>query len=56
MGGGVRVGLEDNQYFDREKSIMASNEMLVSRIVKIAKLMQLEIATPDEARVMLGLK
>lgn len=56
MGGGVRVGLEDNQYFDRDKSIMASNEMLVSRIVKIAKLMQLEIATPDEARVMLGLK
>lgn len=56
MGGGVRVGLEDNQYFDREKSIMASNEMLVKRIVKIAKLMQLEIATPAEARVMLGLK
>lgn len=56
MGGGVRVGLEDNQYFDRDKSIMASNEMLVSRIVKIAKLMQLEIATPAEARVMLGLK
>ncbi|MEI8338999.1 MAG: 3-keto-5-aminohexanoate cleavage protein [bacterium] len=55
MGGGVRVGLEDNQYFDRDKSIMASNEMLVSRIVKIAKLMQLEIATPAEARVMLGL-
>ncbi len=56
MGGGVRVGLEDNQYFDRDKSIMASNEMLVSRIVKIAKLMQLDIATPAEARVMLGLK
>ncbi len=56
MGGGVRVGLEDNQYFDRGKSIMASNEMLVSRIVKIAKLMQLDIATPAEARVMLGLK
>jgi len=56
MGGGVRVGLEDNQYFDRGKSIMASNEMLVSRIVKIAKLMQLEIATPSEARAMLGLK
>lgn len=56
MGGGVRVGLEDNQYFDREKSIMASNEMLVKRIVKMAKLMQLEIATPPEAREMLGLK
>jgi len=56
MGGGARVGLEDNQYFDRDKSIVASNEMLVKRIVKIAKLMQIEIATPAEARVMLGLK
>lgn len=54
LGGGVRVGLEDNSYFDRNKKINASNKMLVKRIVSIAKSMDLEIATPQDARKMLG--
>lgn len=55
LGGGVRVGLEDNIYFDREKQKLASNEELVGRIANIIKNMGLEIATPQEARKMLKL-
>lgn len=54
LGGGVRIGLEDNSFFDRNKKIKANNMMLVKRIVGIAKSMDLEIATPQEARKMLG--
>lgn len=52
-GGNVRVGLEDNIYFDRGKRELASNEMLVERIVEIAKLIKVGIATPKETREML---
>lgn len=54
MGGHVRVGFEDNIYYD--KGVLAeSNAQLVKRIVRIAKELGREIATPDEARVILGL-
>lgn len=55
MGGHVRVGLEDNLFYDYGKSEPASNEELVKRIVRIAHEMGRPIATPDEARRMLGL-
>lgn len=55
-GGNVRVGLEDNLYFDRQKKELASNEKLVERIAGIIRAMDLEVATPDEARTILGLK
>jgi uncharacterized protein (DUF849 family) len=55
FGGNVRVGLEDNNYFDRKKSILASNSMLVDRVVKIINMMGLEVATAAEARKMLSL-
>lgn len=54
LGGHVRVGLEDNHYY--RKGELATNEQLVARTVRIAKELGLEIATPDEARAMLGLK
>ena len=54
MGGHVRVGLEDNIYY--RKGELATNEMLVERIARIAKEMEREVATPDEARGILGLK
>lgn len=54
-GGNVRVGLEDNIFFDLEKKELATNEMLVERIVSIAQKMKIEIATPDETREMLRL-
>jgi uncharacterized protein (DUF849 family) len=55
MGGHVRVGMEDNIFV--EKGVLCkSNADLVEKAVKIAKLMGREIATPDEARKILGLK
>ena len=52
-GGGVRVGLEDNLYFDYAKTKLATNEQLVQRVVQIAKLIGREIATPEDARAAL---
>ncbi len=55
MGGHCRVGLEDNLYM--EKGVMAkSSAEQVERMVKIARELGREIATPDEARQMLNLK
>ncbi len=53
MGGHVRVGLEDNIYY--RKGELATNPMLVERIVKISRLLGREVATPDEARRILNL-
>ena len=52
-GGHVRVGLEDNQYL--YKGVPATNVQLVERVVRIAKEIGREVATPAEAREMLGL-
>lgn len=55
LGGNVRVGMEDSLYAG--KGIMAkSNADQVEKIVRIAKELSIEIATPDEARLILGLK
>ncbi len=55
MGGHVRVGFEDNLYV--EKGVLAkSNGELVEKVVKIANLLGREIANPDEAREILGIK
>jgi 3-keto-5-aminohexanoate cleavage enzyme len=55
LGGHVRTGIEDAIYFDGEQTILATNEALVDRIVRIARELGREIATPDEARKILGL-
>ena len=55
MGGNARVGMEDNLWLG--KGVMAkSNAELVERIISIAGALSIEIATPDEARQILGLK
>jgi uncharacterized protein (DUF849 family) len=54
-GGHVRVGLEDNPWWDRDRTMMAANPNLVDRIARIGRDMGREPATPDEARGMLGL-
>jgi len=54
-GGGVRVGLEDNIYYDHDRHDLATNRRLVERVVRIATELQRRVATPDEARIMLGL-
>jgi 3-keto-5-aminohexanoate cleavage enzyme len=55
MGGHVRVGLEDNIYV-RKGVLAKSNAELVEKVVRIARELDREIATPDEARQILGLK
>jgi 3-keto-5-aminohexanoate cleavage enzyme len=54
LGGHVRVGFEDNLKYNRERNGV-SNAEFVERIVRIAKELNLEIATPAEARQILGL-
>ena len=54
MGGHVRVGMEDNIYFRRGEKL-ASNAQSVERVVRIAHELNREIATPQEAREMLGI-
>ena len=54
LGGHIRVGFEDNFYL--KKGVKAtSNAEFVERTVRVAKEFGVEIATPDEARVMLGI-
>lgn len=54
MGGNVRVGFEDNIFY--HKGVLAkSNAQFVDRIVRIAKEMGREIATPQQAREIIGL-
>lgn len=54
-GGHVRVGFEDNVFIS--KGVVAkSNGELVEKVVRLAKEFGREIATPAEARLILGLK
>lgn len=54
MGGHVRVGFEDNVYI--EKGVLAkSNGELVEKVVRISKELGRQIASPNEAREILGL-
>ncbi|BEQ15609.1 3-keto-5-aminohexanoate cleavage protein [Desulfoferula mesophila] len=54
MGGCVRVGLEDNIYYAKGQ-LAESNAQLVARVVRIARELGKEPATPAEARQYLGL-
>ena len=55
LGGNVRVGLEDNLYIGPGQLAKSSAEQ-VEKIIRIAKELSFEIATPAEARQILGLK
>jgi 3-keto-5-aminohexanoate cleavage enzyme len=52
MGGHVRVGMEDNIYLKRGE-LLKSNAQLVDRVVTIANALNIEVATPNEARSIL---
>lgn len=54
LGGCSRVGMEDNIYY-RKGEPVKSNAQLVARAVRIARELNKEPATPDEARKILGL-
>jgi uncharacterized protein (DUF849 family) len=55
MGGNVRVGLEDSLFIERGK-LAVSNAEQVAKIRRILEELGHEIATPAEARQVLGLK
>ena len=54
MGGHVRVGMEDNPFL-KPGEYARSNAELVEKIVRIAREVGREIATPEEARQMIAL-
>jgi uncharacterized protein (DUF849 family) len=55
MGGSVRVGLEDNLYLAKGE-LAKSNADLVAKMRRIITELGFDVAGPDEARQMLGLK
>ena len=54
LGGHVRVGLEDNRYYERGE--LATNEDLVARAARIAEELGRPVATPEQTREILGLR
>lgn len=54
MGGHLRVGMEDNVYF-AAKQLAESNAQLVTRAATLVKDSGMDVATPAEAREILGL-
>ncbi len=55
MGGNVRVGLEDSLYMGNGQ-IATSNAQQVEQVKRMLDVLGLELATPAEARALLGLK
>lgn len=55
MGGHVRVGWEDNPYLPNG-DLARHNAELVSTVVRLAREMGREVATPAEARQIVGLQ
>ncbi len=54
LGGSVRVGLEDNIYLS--KGVLARNDQLVDKAVTMLNSNDIEIMTPEEARLQFGLR
>lgn len=54
LGGHVRTGLEDNVYI-RKGELAASNAQMVAKMARLAREIGREVASPDEAREILGL-
>ncbi len=50
VGGGVRVGLEDNIWYDTQRTKLATNLDLIQRILSIAQANSRKIMTPKEFR------
>ena len=55
LGGNVRVGIEDSIYVGKGQ-LAKSNAEQVAKIRRIIEELSLEVATPTEARALLGLK
>lgn len=55
-GGGIRIGLEDNIWFDTERTRLATNSNLLNRIHQLAEINQRKVVPPSELRKLLKLK
>ena len=55
MGGNLRVGLEDSLYIGRGQ-LAENSAQQVAKIRRIVEELGLQVATPDEARAIMGLK
>jgi len=55
MGGHVRIGLEDNIWWDDDRTELATNVRLVERVVAIGRAMGRDPAEPAEIRTRLGI-
>jgi uncharacterized protein (DUF849 family) len=55
LGGHVRIGLEDNIWYDDERTELATNPRLVERLVAIGRSMGREPAEPAEVRARFGI-
>ena len=55
MGGHLRIGLEDDIYYAKGQ-LAESNAQLVARSARIVKEVNRRVATPSEAREILGLR
>ena len=53
-GGGVRVGLEDNIWYDEERTRLATNRDLIKRILVIARSLGLKPYEKHEVKHILG--
>ncbi|MDO5981721.1 3-keto-5-aminohexanoate cleavage protein [Flavivirga spongiicola] len=56
IGGGVRVGIEDNIWFDTSRTKLASNSDLLNRIHTISKANDRKIMSPKDFRVKMNLE
>jgi 3-keto-5-aminohexanoate cleavage enzyme len=55
VGGGVRIGIEDNIWYDAGRTVLATNCSLITRIINIAKDLGREPYHPDELRGLFGI-
>ncbi len=56
IGGGVRVGIEDNIWYDQKRTKLASNSDLVKRVHTIANANERDIMSPMEFRSKMKLR
>jgi len=54
VGGHVRLGFEDNLFYKRGE-LLKSTEQKVKQVIQLAEIMGREVATPKQARQMLGI-
>lgn len=55
-GGGVRIGLEDNIWFDKARTQLATNSDLLHRVHRLAEASERKVMSPGKLRELLNLQ